>query len=430
MTTSTEEKSDADLLPLVPIAFEFDDTRKSNYRLLSDPATATSVKYDFHMNQLDGSEPLREVLNFRRNVTKLATGSALTADDKAPQLILMVSRMLHSSANDAFHTGIDDHLKMLLADAQVHAYEAVRATAADPDNMSLPESTACIAARDAVVQPLATQVTLELGLDELVKVLSPFRALARVKRHLRRNTRKPADMTIRTYVSRFMRINEEELPLLPPFKTDNKLDKSEMIEIWQYAIPSSWNRKLQEQGKDPVLMTAAEFITATEFIESSEQDFSTVKSKKEGQSSASKKKKNSSNDKSGSLKYCKVHGKNSTHSSADCKVLKEQRSSGKSTEKKSYSKNKTWSRDANKSTGDSKKELALFIAKTVKKELNSFAAKGKNKKRKGDLNAVDRDTNQEESDDDSFLKDFDYEQLENLSLSDVESVHSTKSESE
>jgi hypothetical protein len=26
-----------------------------------------------------------------------------------------------------------------------------------------------------------------------------------------------------------------------------------MMEIWQYAIPASWNKKLQEQGKDPVL---------------------------------------------------------------------------------------------------------------------------------------------------------------------------------
>ena len=195
-----------------------------------------------------------------------------------------------------------------------------------------------------------------------------------------------------------------------------------MIEIWQYAIPSSWNKKLQEQGKDPVLMSATEFVTAAEYIESSESDFEKVPRKKEGHSS--KKKKTLSNDKPGSLKYCKVHGKNMTHNTEDCKVIKSQNSDGKSYEKKPYSKNKTWNRDANKSTEKSKKDFHAFIAKAAKKELNAFASK-KNKCKK-ELNAVDLDV----SDEDISLKDFDYSDFDKLSFNGSidDSSHSNKSE--
>lgn len=422
---SEDKNSLDDLLPLVPLKQEYDDSRKSSYRLLTDPTDTASVKYNFYMNQLDGSEDLREVLTFMRNVDKLASGSDLQTDAKSTQMILIVGRMLHGTAANAFDQGVTKHLAVLLKHDQLAAYNTfITDNAADDANPTAAEKAQAGAAGAAVIQPSATLVTLETGLHEVVTVLAPFRALARVKRFLRRNCRKPADMSIRTYVSHFLRINEEELALLPPFTTANKLDFSEMVEIWQYAIPSSWNKKLQEQGKDPVLMTADEFITATEFIESSETDFEKVPRKKDGHSS--KKKKSTSNDKPGSLKYCKVHGKNKTHSTEDCKVIKNQGSDGKSYEKKPYSKNKTWNRDANKSTDKSKKDFHAFIAKAVKKELNAFASK-KNKRKK-ELNAVDAEP--DVSDEDISLKDFDYSEFDKLSFNGSidDSNHSNKSE--
>ena len=88
----------------------------------------------------------------------------------------------------------------------------------------------------------------------------PFRALAKVRRRLKRQTRKPADMKIRTFVSHFLRINNEELEWIPPFQSSNKLNMDELLEIWQFAIPNSWLRKLAEQGKDPVTMSSVEFL--------------------------------------------------------------------------------------------------------------------------------------------------------------------------
>jgi hypothetical protein len=94
---------------------------------------------------------------------------------------------------------------------------------------------------------------------------------------------------------------------------------------------------------------------------------------------------------------------------------------------KSKSKNKTWTKKAKKETTDSKKELAAFIAKKVKAEINSFGkdkAKNKDKKRKADLNAIDL---QSDGDDDTVsLGNFDYDKLEGMSLnSDDESFKTT-----
>jgi hypothetical protein len=54
---------------------------------------------------------------------------------------------------------------------------------------------------DAVLEPAQILVTLEEGLKAMIEVLTPFRALARIKRFLRRACRKPADMPIRTHLA-------------------------------------------------------------------------------------------------------------------------------------------------------------------------------------------------------------------------------------
>ena len=86
-----------ELLPLVVSTPEYDKTRVSSYRLLTDPATAASVKYDFTMNQFDGSEGLREMLNFLRNLKKLAKGSGLDDPATATNAPTLISMTAHAS---------------------------------------------------------------------------------------------------------------------------------------------------------------------------------------------------------------------------------------------------------------------------------------------------------------------------------------------
>ena len=53
--------------------------------------------------------------------------------------------------------------------------------------------------------------------------LLPRKILAKVKRSMRRDMRKPPDMKIREYFHNLQRLNEEELPNLPPFAVGQSL---------------------------------------------------------------------------------------------------------------------------------------------------------------------------------------------------------------
>jgi hypothetical protein len=79
------------------------------------------VKYKFEMNQIDGSEPLREILTFRRNVEKLRIG--LNADADAPAII-GVQRMLHATALSSFNDGVRRYEKILIDQARSTRYNA------------------------------------------------------------------------------------------------------------------------------------------------------------------------------------------------------------------------------------------------------------------------------------------------------------------
>jgi hypothetical protein len=69
----------------------------SQVELSTLPTPSDTDSYKFEMNQIDGSEPLREILTFRRNVEKLRIG-VLNADADAPAIIGIVQRMLHATA--------------------------------------------------------------------------------------------------------------------------------------------------------------------------------------------------------------------------------------------------------------------------------------------------------------------------------------------
>ena len=241
-----------------------------------------------------------------------------------------------------------------------------------------------------------------------------------------RGCRKPANMKIHIFIAHLTKMNATELPRLPPFATANLLGDDEMIEIIVYAIPNSWNKKLREQGKDQVLMTKLNFFKATEDIESSETDFEKASSSHPSGKSSSKTSKKKRSNKPNGLNgsddqfYCLKHGKNASHDTKNCTFLKNAaKKSGNP--KNTKSKNQTWKRDANKKKGESKKDLAAFIAKKVKAEVNAFHKPRKtDKKRKADLKAIE--INESKDDDDTVsLDEFDYEKLEGMSFSDNDS---------
>ena len=423
--------SNEDLLPLVPVVVEKAKDRQSTFRLYSTPGDNNSVRYDFVMNHLEETDTVREIITFGRNVHKLARGTANHEDNHAPDLINLILPMLHGQAKAAFEQKLLDLNQARLHEAQVAAFPAQltaqQGNAQVATQQHRAAATAWVRSLANVPQPDPDQAMVTSVMQHVATELMPFRTLAKVRRRLKRQTRKPADMKIRTFVSHFLRINNEELDWIPPFQTSNKLAMDELLEIWQFAIPNSWLRKLAEQGKDPVTMTSTEFLTAAEYLESAEGDFENAPKSSASPNSQSSKKKKKSNGKHGSDKsnnngdyYCMYHKKNDTHATADCKILKslaegKLKGTSSKTNKKDYkSKNKTYNRDAKKSSDDAKKDMAAIIQKAVKAELNSFVSN--KKKRKAELNAIDA-----KADDDTVsLGDFDYEKLEGMSFSDKE----------
>jgi hypothetical protein len=145
--------------------------------------------------------------------------------------------------------------------------------------------------------------------------------------------------------------------------------------------------------------------------------------KKNGKSST-----NNNNTKSngqGGTKYCLLHGNNTTHNSDDCHVLKKQAAilKGDGGGKMPASKNKTWKRDANKSTSTSKKELAAFVRKQARKELHAFSKEAKKRKvieddtdddnnSQASLNQMDEESEEGEID----ISAFNYSKMDDLKI--------------
>jgi hypothetical protein len=134
-------------------------------------------------------------------------------------------------------------------------------------------------------------------------------------------------------------------------------------------------------------------------------------------------------------KYCLLHGDNHTHVTDECHVLKKQagalrRRNDDDDRKPPYK--KSWKRDADKGTNSSKKELAAFVRKQARKELNAFA-----KKRKA---SSDEDDEEEEKSVGSLhhfeageidLSAFNYSEMDNLKIdSDDDTVQSAKGKSD
>jgi hypothetical protein len=240
----------------------------------------------------------------------------------------------------------------------------------------------------------------------------PAKALQKVKRYLRREQRKPANMKVRQYYNHLVRINEQELPMLPPFRADQELADDEIIDILLYATPKSWQQELDRQEKDPMTMNIGTLLNALEAIETAENFNPEQKSnkntaKKDGKDSKGKgKKKNNGNGNNGNTgKFCKLHGQGN-HSTEECRTIKRQKTEANSGGGKSGSKNKKWTRKADEETKKSQKELQSFVKK-VAKELHTY-----NKKRKAD----DDDSSSEEGEMHAMDRMFEGFSIEDLKM--------------
>ena len=198
------------------------------------------------------------------------------------------------------------------------------------------------------------------ALNAVTNSVFPHRALETQKLWMTRKMFKPADMTTRQTAAAINRLNNA-LPLFPNGSEASKFTPQELIGLLEWSLPPAWRAKFDLDGYVPSLHPKIKLIEACEAIERNEV---TIDKSKSSDASANKKVKfdvskvkNKADQKGSARKtasfYCTEHGKNSTHSTSDCRVLKY------------VGKNGTTDKDTKR----------VFSNKTFRKELHLLAKK-------------------------------------------------------
>jgi len=89
-------------------------------------------------------------------------------------------------------------------------------------------------------------------LNEVVKNLLPNKTFQRVKLHLRREARKPLDMSVKQYIMHVYHMKTEEIARCPLACSHTQcLTPDKIIAILLFGTPKSWQREMDRQEFDP-----------------------------------------------------------------------------------------------------------------------------------------------------------------------------------
>ncbi len=370
------------VLSLSSLPLAHTKSNSAGFELLSDPTDANSVKYRMTILRIQGGEDTRTLLQWWTDVHKVLEGLALGTPAAKCKIIATIIQGAPQALFEA-----------CVAENKTAAFQAAIDAAIVVDTAA-GNNNAETAVRNNGVDHYITDDMVNLALQQVVTDMLPKKVLARVKRHFRRECRKPADMSIRDFYQKLMRINSLEIPYLPPFAANQAFGTDEIIDILLYAVPKSWHKEMDRQGFDPLLHSVPELVGFMEQVETAEDFDGQTVAKKKAASQPEKKKKDPS-ERWGN-KFCTEHGWGG-HTTKECKSLNgdNKRTKTSPSEKKQFT-NKSWSRKAEESKERSKKELAAFIKKQVaqgvQKELASVEKKRKSSDDALDMNAMDLDT--------------------------------------
>ncbi len=295
-------------LPLIPLVEDEAGRAKMSFKLFTDPANEASPKVTFPMFILTGGESLREHLVWRENLEKVISGLNLDTPTKKQNTILQLVR---GASMTSFIKGQKTSVDTLWAVQREAAAQAVRGSGNAAGREARIE-----AARAAVPKPDLREDDVLAGLQHIIKDRSPYQVLETQKRFMRRNMRKPFELNMRTYVNHLTRINDRELPLLPPFNLNQGLSDYELKDIIHNGLPNSWKNEMIRQGFDPLLRTMDELVL---FCERQEATSSSA----ETRSATTPKPHVNRGPKHGTkpAKWCEYH-KSQSHNTTECKSFR------------------------------------------------------------------------------------------------------------
>ena len=363
---------------------EEDKTKLRSFKLYTDPDNENSPKFLLNITVLDENASVRAAIKWRTAISKILAGLNVT-DGAAKHPI--IQELASGAPLQAYNTGTQAHR------AKRHLQlldDAAAAEGAQQQNETDEAFAARIqAARDAVQMPAINNTDVEIGLNSVMVEKCPYKALEKQKRFMRRKMRKPANLTTRAYVSNLIRINGEELPMLPPFGPNQGLSVDEIIDIVTYGIPKSWVRKMDEHDFDPLAKGVDQLVAFCERMEAAEEHRNDPETK--GTTSAKKASKKHKSTRNNGKKWCDYHETNS-HNTSECEVLKKLKAS-KGDSKPPF-KNKTWKRKSDDAKSFTKKELNAIARKAgaaaIKKaQRKSAECNAINAKRKSDSDESD-----------------------------------------
>jgi len=292
-------------LPLVPVVEDDTGRTKMSFKLFTNPANVDSPKMVCTMFVLTGTESLRDHLIWHENITKVFTGLNLDTPEKKNSSIL---QLLDNSALTSYYKGIKDSTDML--------WEMERATAAQAVRGAIAGRAARMeAAQAAVPKPDLREQDITAGLQKVIKDRSPYKVLEMQKRFMRRNMRKPTTMTTCTYVNHLTRINDRELPLLPPFAMNQSLSEEELKDIIHEGLPAAWKYDMTHQGFDCLVSPLEQMIHFCERMEATPNFLMLAIS-----TGNNYVKPINHNGKQKSGKWCEHH-ENTTHNTKDCTTI-------------------------------------------------------------------------------------------------------------
>ena len=275
-----------------PVKKELEKGDYLTYKLRNDPADPQSPGYELTIPYFRDGTP-EQFLRFRKNLNKVFAGQNVT---DGPGMFTIGRRLMDGDALSHFENFVTAEALTQTVNNFTRAMEAVG------------------------------------------KHVFPAQAAKLQKRYLRRFVRKPIGMSSRMFVARVQELNNY-LPFFPsqvPGEPISRLDDDEIIDLMEFGVPRSWQKKMEEHNFDSTNTTIGEFLAFCERMERIEQ-MDNAKSGgggrpdqgggRAGKSDVNRKRKadvaahKSKGDKN---LFCLYHGENNTHSTDECYLVKKE----------------------------------------------------------------------------------------------------------